>query len=313
MTTKHTGQAFRRPTILDLRGIRLFHPDGDGSGAGSPAATPPAAPAAGAAPDASLPGTDTLAGAIAAVGQTGTGAPPAAAPQPQGPAAVPPAAAPPAPPGTPPAGEQPVAPVVAGAGATTAEVQAEIEQPLGPVAFKDLDPRTQAEVRNLRTEARDRRLALEAATTGQQSAVDAALEAERRRLGLALGLIEPEAPTTPSVEELVSTNAADRATIASQAGELAVLRNAPLVGGDANRLLDSKEFEKTLAGVNLADATAVQNAIRDFVQKNETYRTAPPIGGSSGTGGAGNGGATGPDTSSLHGAIAAQIATQRGA
>lgn len=66
--------------------------------------------------------------------------------------------------------------------------------------------------------------------------------------------------------------------------EKAVLLAAPRLGANADLLLDSGSFTKTLAGIDLADQAAVDKAITDALERNSAFRTGPALPPSSGGG-----------------------------
>lgn len=99
-------------------------------------------------------------------------------------------------------------------------------------------------------------------------------------IGKALGLVkDDEAPTVESLTEALrekdSTLTTSQATTASLLAENAVLRYAPKHKGDADALLDSRDFEKKLAAIDsTADnySSLVEDLVKSEIDANARYR-----------------------------------------
>lgn len=255
------GMALIGRSLHDLRGIRFEQGEGGGAPAPAPAAPPAPAPAP-AAPPAPAP---TPAPAPAA--------PPAPAP---GPAAPP---APPAPPAADPlAGQK--------------DLEGDLD---GGIKFADLDPRTQAEVRKLRNEAKVTR---ETTTKAQQEWAD--------KVATALGIKPSADPADPAA--IAAQAEKSQADLKVAKLENAVLLHAPALGANAAVLLDSRAFATKLAGMNPDDNAAISAAITEFIANNASAKLTT-AGGGSGTGGAGTGGQrTAAVPATLHDAVLGAIA-----
>ncbi|WP_437582723.1 hypothetical protein ACSAGD_10680 [Paramicrobacterium sp. CJ85] len=107
-------------------------------------------------------------------------------------------------------------------------------------------------IRELRTESKERRIALEKLQAEHQTATQSLATATEER---------------------------DR-----YARELAVVRNAAALNANADLLLDSASFQKDLASVDPSDTEAVKAAITAAIEKNAAYKTGPVLPPSSGGG-----------------------------
>lgn len=177
-----------------------------------------------------------------------------------------------------PAPGAPAAPPAAAPAPDAAQQAADAAQePVNGVKFADLDPATQAYVRQLRSEAqthREKAEGLEAAQTAR--------EAEIRK---ALGLDPKEGEQAPDP----AAQAADlTAKYATAQRENTVLRLAGTLGANADVLLDSRSFSDKISGMNPGDTAAITAAITEFVANHSSAQLVTAAG-SSGTAGAGNG------------------------
>ncbi|GAB2519506.1 hypothetical protein [Paramicrobacterium agarici] len=107
-------------------------------------------------------------------------------------------------------------------------------------------------IRELRSESKERRIALEKLQGEHQTATQSLATATEER---------------------------DR-----YARELAVVRNAGALNANADLLLDSASFQKDLASVDPSDNEAVKAAITAALEKNAAYKTGPALPPSSGGG-----------------------------
>lgn len=127
-------------------------------------------------------------------------------------------------------------------------------------------------------ERRDADIA-EARTVAEREAIERAYA----EMGKTLGVVEPDAPT-PSAETLAAAlsekdaSLSDtQAALAATRAENAVLRYAGKHGGDADALLDSRDFERKLTSIdsNADDyASQVEALVKAEVEKNGRYRKA---------------------------------------
>lgn len=145
------------------------------------------------------------------------------------------------------------------------------------------DPKAaEAEIKRLRQEAADRRVA---AKSAEEARSDLA-----QQIGKVLGLVEDDATDPAKLTESL-TQAQSEAQQARV--ELAVYRAADTAGGDPAALLDSTSFLKSLDGIDPSDSAAVTEAITKAVEANSRLGAAPgtpkapapnPAQGTSGTG-----------------------------
>lgn len=149
--------------------------------------------------------------------------------------------------------------------------------PSQAVRFEDLDERTQNFVRGLRDEARQHREAAEAAQQqlqGQQQTT--------ARVLAALGLNadgSAAAPEPAELEGLLQTAQSEREQTAR---ENLVLRAAPGLNANADRLLDSRTFVAKLSALKVDDREGVATLIRETIENDGSYRVAPAAAASSG-------------------------------
>jgi len=119
--------------------------------------------------------------------------------------------------------------------------------------------------------------------TAAQEAKEAAERAQTdlvQNIGKALGLVkDDEAPTVESLTEALrekdTTLTSSQAAQAALRAENAVLRYAPKHKGDADALLDSRDFEKKLAAIDsTADdyASQVEELVKSEIDANARYR-----------------------------------------
>lgn len=203
-------------------------------------------------------------------------------------------------PATPAAGAPAAAPAAAPA-PDAAQVAADAAQePVNGVKFADLDPATQAYVRQLRSEAQTHRERAESLETAKETR-----EAEIRK---ALGLDPKEGEQAPDP----AAQAADlTAKYATAQRENTVLRLAGTLGANADVLLDSRSFSDKISGMNPGDTAAITAAITEFVANHSSAQLVTAAG-SSGTAGAGNGGTRAPARSGTLGqAVSAAVATPK--
>lgn len=125
------------------------------------------------------------------------------------------------------------------------------------------------------------------AASYRDAAKQAKAEAEQaqqdlvQNIGKALGLVKgDEAPTVESLTETLQQRdtalTTSTTTNATLRAENAVLRFAGKHGADADALLDSRDFEKKLAGIDPAAddyASQVEALVKSQVETNHRYRT----------------------------------------
>lgn len=145
------------------------------------------------------------------------------------------------------------------------------------VKFEDLDPATQAYVRDLRTEAADHRQAAAAA----KAAADAA-KAQRDQVLAAMGLKPDGSEQDPDPAELEAKVAATAADADNTKRENLVLRVGPGLGANVDKLLDSRSFLTKLAGLKVDDREGVTALITEAIAADATLKTAPAPAASSG-------------------------------
>lgn len=185
-------------------------------------------------------------------GNAPVGAPPAPAPAPAGTPAAPAPAAPSAP--------------------------AEGAIPLNPatgVPFTAAE--TQARISSLNAEAKGHREAREAA-----EATATAANAQRDAVLAALGLTPTGGTTPPDPAQLEATLAERTAAVDSTARENLVLRIAGVQGVVADKLLDSKEFDKKLSALKSDDRAGVETLVSQWVTDHPEHKAAPVAAASSG-------------------------------
>jgi hypothetical protein len=157
--------------------------------------------------------------------------------------------------------------------------------PTDGIDFDQLDPKTQAYIRSLRTEAQTTRETYEGKLTAAQTEAQKQLDAA----AIALGLKQADdQPVDAQKLQAQITEATEKQTQVQR--ENVVLRSAATLGVNADLLLDSRAFTDSLAGVNPGDTAAIQTAVTEFVANHGDRYKATTIGGGSGTSGAGAGG-----------------------
>lgn len=158
--------------------------------------------------------------------------------------------------------------------------QVEAPKPTPPADAPQQAPATQAKgddlpddpeklkeiIRNTRAEAGKSRV------NAKAKAAEEARESLVQELGKALGLIQDDTSTSP--EELTRQLTAEREAAAQARLEVAVYKAAN-GAADPARLLDSMSFRAALQGVDPADADAVQNAVKTFVEANPHFTSKP--------------------------------------
>lgn len=190
---------------------------------------------------------------------------------------------------------------------TTTDTSTQGEAPVGGVEFKDLDPKTQDAVRELRREAATARTEKTTAVDQTKTQLQQEFDAKVKAITDALGITTPEGEK-PDPDKLTAQLTAAQEAQATTQREIAVLRFASKAQANGDMLLDSKAFEATLVGVNPTDTAAIEAKINDWVTNHPSYKigTADP---GSGTGGAGTGGSTAaPRPTTLVDAFKAQSA-----
>jgi len=135
----------------------------------------------------------------------------------------------------------------------------------------------QAQKADLEAERAKRAQAVKDAETAAEKR---AAEKAYKEIGKTLGVVKDD--DTPTVESLTTalqerdTNlTSTQAALAAQRAENAVLRYAGKHNGDPDALLDSRDFEKKLAGIDsiAADyATQVEALVKAEVESNSRYR-----------------------------------------
>lgn len=179
------------------------------------------------------------------------------------------------PPATPPAGSAaPAAPAAPAATPPAAED--------APWKAEDFDSerawkKIQAQKADLEAERAKRAQAVKDAETAAEKR---AAEKAYKEIGKTLGVVEDN--DTPTVESLTTalqerdtTLTSTQAALAAQRAENAVLRYAGKHNGDSDALLDSRDFEKKLAGIDstAADyASQVEALVKAEVESNSRYR-----------------------------------------
>ena len=143
-----------------------------------------------------------------------------------------------------------------------------------------------------RSEAGDRRVELRGKDeTAEQAKTEAAEQAkaallEQLKPGLqALGVLPADAEADPAklAEQLAAKQLEDRGRVEAQRTlqlENAVLRNAAAAGANPDRLLDSRSFANTLAGLDPEAADfgdKVVAAIKTATQKDASLRSTPAV------------------------------------
>lgn len=146
----------------------------------------------------------------------------------------------------------------------------------------DFDPerawkRIQAQKADLEAERSKRAQAVKDAETAAEKR---AAEKAYKEIGKTLGVVTED--DTPSVESLTTalqerdqSLTTTQAALAAQRAENAVLRFAGKHGGDTDALLDSRDFEKKLAGIeSTADdyASQVEALVKSEIESNSRYR-----------------------------------------
>ncbi|MEW1706980.1 hypothetical protein AB0230_07035 [Microbacterium sp. NPDC089190] len=135
----------------------------------------------------------------------------------------------------------------------------------------------QAQRADLEAEKAKRAQAIKDAETAAEKR---AAEKAYKEIGKTLGVVKDD--DTPTVESLTTalqerdTNlTSTQAALAAQRAENAVLRYAGKHNGDSDALLDSRDFEKKLAGIDSAAddyATQVEALVKAEVESNSRYR-----------------------------------------
>lgn len=170
--------------------------------------------------------------------------------------------------------------------------------------FDELDPATQNYVRKHREDAKNAQAAQKAAEQKNGE-----LASQLKTITDALGITKGD--EKPDPEKLQKELADTQAAQTGLARENAVLRYAGTAGANADLLLDSKGFAKTLDGLDPNDADAVKAKITDWLQKHPTYKITQADAGS-GTGGAGTGGSSDtPRAATLEQAMQGAVKAQR--
>lgn len=147
----------------------------------------------------------------------------------------------------------------------------------GSVKFEDLDPRTQSEIKKLRDEAARYR-------AEKSAAVQRATEAESKKDAVlaALGLKPDGSAADPDPAELQGRLEATTHETAATKRENLVLRAAPALGADADRLLDKVSFRAKLDALGVDDRAAVETLIRETLEQDSSLKSAPAPARSSG-------------------------------
>lgn len=211
------------------------------------------------------------------------GAPEAPAPQPPATPAAP------GQPGTPPATPAPQPPATP-AGPTEPDAQdgdraEDLARRYTPAQLASMALRYRSEAGDRRTELRTTEQTAEQARTEAAEQARAAL-LEQLKPGLqALGVLPADADTDPAkvAEQLAAKQLEDRGREETQRTlvlENAVLRNAGAAGANPDRLLDSRSFTTTLAGLDpeAPDFGAkVVAAIKAATQKDASLRSTPAV------------------------------------
>lgn len=147
-----------------------------------------------------------------------------------------------------------------------------------PVRFEDLDPRTQAYVRGLRQEAATERTARSAA----EQARDAANERSNAILRAA-GFNPDGTEYVDESPEALRTRLSERDTaVDNTRRENVVLRLAPTLNVNADRLLDSRSFTDRLHRLGTDDREGISALITEVLGQDPSFRSGPAPAASSG-------------------------------
>lgn len=196
-------------------------------------------------------------------------------------------AAPAEPPATP---SQPAAP---------AAPQPPAQPPAGETPEQTI-ARLTAELTSARQEAGKSRV------NAKQAAAEEARQSLVQELGKALGLVKTDEPVDPA--KLTAQLTEQQATAAAAQVQLAVFKAAAKHGADAESLLDSNSFLRSLDGLAPTDADKIDAAIKAAVDANPKLKTAP-VAGRSGAEFAGGTGETRKQPTSLDAAVRAAYST----
>lgn len=118
---------------------------------------------------------------------------------------------------------------------------------------------------------RDKRQELEGRLTEFQTQQQQQMDA----LAKALGLKPDDAPPDPAA--LTAQIAEEQGKAREAAVQLAVYRNAAANEANADALLDSASFLRSLADIDPTNAEAVNAAIKAAVEANPLLKSAPPV------------------------------------
>jgi len=167
----------------------------------------------------------------------------------------------------------PAAPAAVETPAPTPAANAEPAKPTPPVkrtledSLAGLDDDTRNYVLGEVTKARQE--AASSRTTAKQTAAEEARKEMAQAVGKALGLVTADEPVDPAklTEQLTAAQQQAKQTKV----ELAVYQAASTAGADAAKLLDSRSFAATLAGLDPTDAAGIQAAITQAVAANPAF------------------------------------------
>ncbi|MFB7776917.1 hypothetical protein [Streptomyces bauhiniae] len=171
-----------------------------------------------------------------------------------------------------------------------------------------------ATVKRLEKElAEARKDAGKARTDAKKQAADDAVKALTQQLGKALGFVKDDTPPDPkaladAITQKDTALSQKDAALRAKEVELAVWARADKAKARAGALLDSRSFVAAISELDPSDkgfTAALDKAIKDAVDENKAFASAPPAGKSGGdlSGGTGEG-ATKKRSGSLSGAIA---------
>jgi hypothetical protein len=147
-----------------------------------------------------------------------------------------------------------------------------------PIRFEDLDPRTQKHVKGLRAEAATHRQEREAAEARAKAA-----EEQKNAVLAALGLKPDGSDADPDPAALQNTLEATRSETAATRRENLVLRVAPALGANVDRMLDSRSFLAKLEALGSEPARdAVETLNRETLAQDASLKSAPAPASSSG-------------------------------
>lgn len=139
---------------------------------------------------------------------------------------------------------------------------------------------TQAYIAKIRNEAKDNREGKEAAEKTAREATE-----QRDKILAALGLKADGSPADISPEALAAAKAESDAQVETTKRENLVLRIAtrPGIDGNADKLLDSRQFNEKLSALKSDDRDGVETLVKEWIANDPTYKVTPAASSSGGT------------------------------